>query len=114
MTAPLWDAVARAGPPPRASRRLHSICATIYGQRFPDYWSLWRWSIANKESFWRELWDFCGIIGEQGARALIDGHLMPGARWFPDAQLNFAENLLKSAAVTTRWCSGTSMELAVA
>jgi acetoacetyl-CoA synthetase len=66
-----------------------------YWQQFPDYWSLWRWSIANKEVFWQELWDFCGIIGERGVRTLVDGHLMPGARWFPDARLNFAENLLR-------------------
>ena len=66
-----------------------------YSQSFPDYWSLWRWSIANKEVFWRELWDFCGIVGDKGERTLVDGHLMPGAQWFPDAQLNFAENLLK-------------------
>lgn len=66
-----------------------------YSQRFPDYWSLWRWSIANKEIFWRELWEFCGVVGDPGARAVLDGHLMPGAQWFPDAQLNFAENLLK-------------------
>jgi acetoacetyl-CoA synthetase len=66
-----------------------------YHQAFPDYWSLWRWSIANKEFFWRELWDECAVVGEQGARALVDGHLMPGAQWFPDAKLNFAENFLQ-------------------
>ncbi|TAG45907.1 MAG: acetoacetate--CoA ligase [Betaproteobacteria bacterium] len=66
-----------------------------YHQAFPDYWSLWRWSIANKEIFWRELWDECSVVGEQGARTLIDGHLMPGAQWFPDAKLNFAENFLQ-------------------
>jgi acetoacetyl-CoA synthetase len=66
-----------------------------YSQRFPDYRSLWRWSIANKAVFWHELWDFCGIVGDRGERTLVDGHRMPGALWFPDAQLNFAENLLK-------------------
>lgn len=66
-----------------------------YSQRFPDYRSLWRWSIANKEVFWRELWDFCGVVGDKGNRTLLDGHLMPGAKWFPDARLNFAENLLR-------------------
>ena len=65
-----------------------------YGQSFPDYWSLWRWSLANKETFWREVWSFCGVIGEQGARVIVDGHKMPGAQWFPDASLNFAENFL--------------------
>jgi acetoacetyl-CoA synthetase len=66
-----------------------------YHQRFPDYWSLWRWSLANKELFWRGIWDYCGVIGEQGERTILDGHLMPGATWFPDAQLNFAENFLQ-------------------
>jgi acetoacetyl-CoA synthetase len=66
-----------------------------YQQQFPDYWSLWRWSIANKETFWREAWNFCGVVGEQGERVLVDGHLMPGAQWFPDARLNYAENLLQ-------------------
>jgi acetoacetyl-CoA synthetase len=66
-----------------------------YHQTFPDYRSLWRWSIANKAVFWETLWDHCGIVGDRGARALVDGHLMPGARWFPDAALNFAENFLQ-------------------
>jgi acetoacetyl-CoA synthetase len=70
-----------------------------YGQAFPDYWSLWRWSLANKEVFWREVWSFCGIVGEPGERTLVDGHLMPGARWFPEARLNFAENLLAPAVI---------------
>jgi acetoacetyl-CoA synthetase len=66
-----------------------------YEQRFPDYWSLWRWSIANKGAFWREVWRFCDGIGELGERVAIDGHKMPGAQWFPDGRLNFAENLLR-------------------
>jgi acetoacetyl-CoA synthetase len=65
-----------------------------YVQSFSDYWSLWRWSLANKEIFWREVWDFCGVIGAQGVRVIVDGQHMPGATWFPDAQLNFAENFL--------------------
>jgi len=94
MTAPLWA----PSPEQVAGTRIAAFTQRLrdnYGQRFPDYWSLWRWSIANKEYFWRELWDFCGIIGEAGERTLVDGHLMPGAKWFPDAQLNFAENLLQ-------------------
>jgi acetoacetyl-CoA synthetase len=66
-----------------------------YEQRFPDYRSLWRWSLANKEVFWREVWRFCGGIGDLGERVAIDGHKMPGVQWFPDGRLNFAENLLR-------------------
>src|SRR5262249_45779480 len=52
------------------------------------------WSNDEREAFWRLLWDYAGVIGERGPRTLIDGERMPGARWFPDARLNFAENLL--------------------
>ncbi|MGE5617126.1 MAG: acetoacetate--CoA ligase, partial [Bacillota bacterium] len=46
------------------------------------------------QAFWRLLWDYAGIVGEPGQRTLIDTDRMPGAQWFPDARLNFAENLL--------------------
>jgi acetoacetyl-CoA synthetase len=57
------------------------------------YDTLWQWSIDNRKEFWSLLWDFTGVVGEKGERALIDDS-MPGASWFPDASLNFAENLL--------------------
>lgn len=66
--------------------------------RFADYAALHRWSIEQPEAFWRELWDFCGVIGEPGEQVLLDGARMPGARWFPQARLNFAENLLRDSA----------------
>lgn len=56
-----------------------------------------RWSIAKPEEFWSAVWDFANIIGEKGDKILIsptDGGML-GARWFPEAQLNFAENLLR-------------------
>jgi acetoacetyl-CoA synthetase len=64
------------------------------GTELPDYAALWRWSVANKEAFWRALWDYAGVVGVRGERTLLDGDRMPGARWFPDARINFAENLL--------------------
>ena len=42
------------------------------------------------------MWEYAGVIGEKGARVLADGNKMPGARWFPDGKLNFAENLLRT------------------
>ncbi len=59
---------------------------------YPDFY---RWTIEHGDQFWRSMWKFAGIIGEQGARAVVDAEKMPGARWFPDAQLNYAENLLR-------------------
>jgi acetoacetyl-CoA synthetase len=69
--------------------------ATDPGVRLADYAALWRWSVEHKESFWRALWDYAGVIGEPGSRVLVDADKMPGARWFPDARLNFARNLLE-------------------
>jgi acetoacetyl-CoA synthetase len=63
---------------------------------FDGYYDLHRWSTAHREDFWGFVWDFCGIVGEKGARVLVDGDRMPGASFFPDAKLNFAENLLKT------------------
>ena len=58
--------------------------------------SLYGWSVSQPEQFWTSVWDFCGVIAEsRGERVLVDGDKMPGAQWFPDAKLNFAENLLR-------------------
>ncbi|TIT36476.1 MAG: acetoacetate--CoA ligase [Mesorhizobium sp.] len=69
--------------------------ATTTGSPFSSYADLHRWSVENREAFWDLVWDFCGLEGDKGERLLLDGEKMPGASFFPDASLNFAENLLK-------------------
>jgi len=66
-----------------------------HGVSLPDYAALWRWSVENRERFWRMVWNFCGAIGDPGGVDVIEGDRMPGARWFPEARLNFAENCLR-------------------
>ncbi|WP_295814262.1 acetoacetate--CoA ligase [uncultured Nitratireductor sp.] len=68
---------------------------TLAGRELPDYRALHAWSIDDREAFWSLVWDFCGVVGEKGERILVDGDRMPGASFFPDARLNFAENLLR-------------------
>jgi acetoacetyl-CoA synthetase len=63
---------------------------------FNTYPEFYRWTVDRPEQFWRSLWRFGGVIGEPGERVLVDADRMPGARFFPDARLNFAENLLRS------------------
>jgi len=54
------------------------------------------WSVANPEEFWSEVWDACGVIASRkGGTVLLDGDKMPGARWYPEARLNIAENLMR-------------------
>src|SRR4051812_40746724 len=73
----------------------------------PDsYWQLHKWSVDNPERFWSLTWRFCGIIGHRGTGGGAErvgvglDHMGPpdperGPHWFPDASLNFAENLLR-------------------
>jgi acetoacetyl-CoA synthetase len=76
--------------------------AHVDGADASGYPSLWRWSVVEKEKFWRGLWDFGGVIGMPGAQVLADPDRMPGARWFPDARFNFAQNLLERKAPDDR------------
>jgi acetoacetyl-CoA synthetase len=59
------------------------------------YRDLHAWSVKHPDLFWDLLWDFGGVIGEKGARLAVDLDAMPGVKFFPDAKLNFAENLLR-------------------
>ncbi len=59
-----------------------------------DYEALWRWSIENQSALWDAVWDWCGVVGDKSGRAVETGDHLPEARYFPDARLNFAENLL--------------------
>jgi len=91
---PLWqpgaERIART-----ALTRFAKAAAASAQRSFPDYESLWQWSVDDRERFWRLVWDFCGVRGEAGSTVLEDGDRMPGARWFPEARLNYAENLLR-------------------
>ncbi|MEZ4707257.1 MAG: acetoacetate--CoA ligase [Caldilineaceae bacterium] len=70
------------------------------GLHFASYPELWRWSVENLGPFWQTIWDFCQIkASARGEIALAEDH-MPGARWFPDARLNYAENIFTQASDT--------------
>ncbi|MDH3520633.1 MAG: acetoacetate--CoA ligase [Myxococcales bacterium] len=66
-----------------------------------DYPALYRWSIEHPDAFWSAVWDFCEVIGDGPGPALAAGSgRMPGTVWFPEARLNFAENLLRRRDAT--------------
>jgi acetoacetyl-CoA synthetase len=91
---PLWAPSAQAA----AASNMMAFFGLVkerHGLSLASYDALHGWSVANPELFWDAVWDFTGVIGEKGARILTDGGRMPGAKFFPDARLNFAENLLR-------------------
>ncbi|WP_378944133.1 acetoacetate--CoA ligase [Mesorhizobium sp. ANAO-SY3R2] len=93
---PLWTPTAEqvAGAPMTA---FMAQAAQRSGRSLSTYAELHAWSIAEREAFWDLVWDFCGVIGDKGSSVIADGDKLPGAAFFPDAKLNFAENLLRSS-----------------
>ena len=66
------------------------------GTRLSEYGELYAWSLAHPEEFWSELARFADVRADFGAGPVIENPgQMPGARFFPNARLNFAANLLK-------------------
>lgn len=78
-------------------RAFADYCAARHSQDFSDYDTLHRWSVDHCENFWSALWDFAGVAGEKGERILENATAMPGAQFFPDARLSFAQNLLSKS-----------------
>ena len=70
-------------------------------ERFPEidvstYEALHQWSITATTDFWQCIWDYSDVIASCDSDLVLrDLDKMPGASWFPDARLNFAENLLR-------------------
>ncbi|WP_079202226.1 acetoacetate--CoA ligase [Pseudomonas sp. CC6-YY-74] len=95
MQKPLWTpsqdriAATRLDAFRRFVNQRHSL-------QLPDYPALHAWSLAAREAFWQAIVDFFEIrFSEQPHAVLEEGLVMPSARWFPGAQLNFAEHLLR-------------------
>ena len=57
---------------------------------------LYDWSIDEPTEFWDSVWSYCDVLSsKKGKTILSNPHQMPGAKWFPEARLNYAENLLR-------------------
>jgi len=85
---PLW----KPDPATVGDTRMAQFMQAMGHGRYAD---LWQWSVDRPEAFWTQIWRFCGAVGERGEVVLEAGERMPGARWFPEARLNYAENLLQ-------------------
>ncbi len=68
------------------------------GLTFPDYTSLWQWSVDQPDAFWGALWDWFDIRSPEPRHKALAGAAMPGAHWFPDVRLNYVEQVFRHAS----------------
>jgi acetoacetyl-CoA synthetase len=78
------------------------------GRHFDSYEELWRWSVDELEAFWSSIWDFCGVITHHPYERVLDRRVMPGARWFDGALINYAEHSLWRALRVRLWSASPS------
>ena len=60
-----------------------------------NFKDLWKWSVDKPKIFWSEFWDFSEIIGEKGNEILRKNKIFNKNVFFPDAKLNYTENLIQ-------------------
>jgi acetoacetyl-CoA synthetase len=91
--SPLWTP-----SPERAAKTELARFMKLAGSA--SYAELHRWSIEHGAEFWELVWKFGQVRGEPGLRRVMNPERMPGAKWFPEATLNYADNLLRSRDAT--------------
>ncbi|MEO8511208.1 MAG: acetoacetate--CoA ligase [Chloroflexota bacterium] len=87
-------------PPPDARRRSrlgHFLewLERERGLRFDDYAAAWRWSVAEPGTFWESIWEYFEVRSDVPPGPALASAAMPGARWFPEARLNWAQHALR-------------------
>lgn len=65
------------------------------GLQFDDYEALWRWSTTELAAFWQSIWDYFELRSPTPHTAVLEKNVMPGARWFPGAQVNYAQQVFR-------------------
>jgi acetoacetyl-CoA synthetase len=95
MIDSLWQPDAQTIASANVTRFMREVSKT-HGVTLDSYQDLHQWSVDKPQLFWGELWSFTGIVASEISDVIADRlDQMPGARWFPNARLNFAENLLR-------------------
>ena len=67
------------------------------GLDFAAYDALWTWSTRDADGFWRAIWEYFDVPGEGSTTPALADARMPGAAWFPDARLNYVDQVLRHA-----------------
>ncbi|HEX6816866.1 MAG TPA: acetoacetate--CoA ligase [Ktedonobacterales bacterium] len=93
----LWE------PPEEAKQRAHLTQYMRWlrehkGLSFADVEELWAWSVTQIEAFWASLWEYFGVQATKPYTTVLPDRRMPGARWFPGAELNYAAHIFRAAS----------------
>ena len=115
MSTKLWSPNKERIDATLLNRFLHDA-ENKFNISLPNYDAAWKWSIKKPEEFWRLVWDFCGVISATGpGPTMKPGKKIIDAEFFPEAKLNFAENMLRrsgsDAAIIFHAENGTRREL---
>lgn len=95
MRTPLWIPTEQRKRDTNITRFMDAVNAR-WRLNLASYSDLYQWSVENLADFWAEVWDFAEIKASKRYDTVVtDLSVFPGAKWFPDARLNFAENLLR-------------------
>lgn len=95
-TAPIWQPSAARRQTARISAYAGWL-AERTGQRFDDYEGMWNWSVSDLDGFWRSIWEYFDIRSPTPFSAVLADRSMPGAKWFPGAQVNYVDQVFRHA-----------------
>ncbi len=65
------------------------------GLSFDSYDALWRWSVSDLQGFWQSIWDYFDLRSPTPHSAVLQSRSMPGAQWFPGAQVNYVQQVFR-------------------
>src|SRR5579884_2310485 len=68
------------------------------GLHFSNRAELWQWSVDHLEDFWASIWEFCHVQASKPYTTVLAERKMPGAKWFPGAELNYAQHVFRNAS----------------
>jgi acetoacetyl-CoA synthetase len=92
----LWEPTAASIESSRVADYLRWL-HTSNGLYFDDYQGLWEWSTRDLDAFWRSVWDYFDVQADGDPAVVLADRSMPGAAWFPNVALNYAEHMLAGA-----------------
>lgn len=76
-------------------QKYFSFLKNHFNKNFNNYNELYNWSITEIEEFWKSIWEYSELIYSRSYSSVLDKRIIQNAKWFSDAKINFAENLLR-------------------